>query len=343
MIETRRIEFPSHGCRCSADLHLPERGVGPDSNRDGGAPTEEGHRDEDRAKEGARSDGTESEGRRRPGEGRIPVVVMAHGLGAERTQGLAPFVREFVARGLAVLAFDYRHLGESEGSPRRLVSSRRQVEDYHAALAFARDHPALDPARIGLWGTSFSGGHVLTVAAARPQGVKAVVSQIPFVSGWASTMAYPLRYHLPAIALGLTDRLGSWLGREPLTVPLVSASGMAVLASPDSEPGYRRMMGPDAPPPEPLAARVFLDILTYHPGRKTPRVQVPTLVVLAEDDAICPPRATRRAASRLPQGELISFPMGHFDPYVEPWFQEAVAVEADFLVKHLAPGVGSHN
>lgn len=268
------------------------------------------------------------------------MVVMGHGLGAERAHGLEPFARAFAGAGLAALTFDYRHLGESGGEPRRIISPRKQVEDYRAALRFGRGRDELDRERIGLWGTSFSGGHVLEVAASGEEGIRAVVSQIPFTSGWASTLAYPLRYHLRAIALGLADRVAGWLGRGPVMAPLTSESGFAVLASPDSHPGYGQMMGPNAPPPRPVAARVFLEILGYHPGRRASRVRAPTLVVVAEADAICPPGATRRAARRLPRGEVASFPMGHFDPYTGEWFQRVSRVETAFLARHLAPEAG---
>lgn len=264
-------------------------------------------------------------------------MVLGHGLGAERQDGLEPFARRFVEAGLAALTFDYRHLGQSGGTPRRLVVPRRQVEDYRSALAFVRQVPELDRARIGLWGTSFSGGHVLEVAAGGEVGVLAVVSQIPFSSGWASTLAYPLRYHLPAILLGAADRVAGWLGRGPLAVPLTRERGFAVLASPDSHPGYVRMMGAREDGPQPVAARVFLEILGYHPGRRASGVGVPTLVVVAEADRICPPGATRRMARRLPRGVVVSFPMGHFDPYIGERFQEVSALEADFLARHLKP------
>ena len=78
------------------------------------------------------------------------------------------------------MAFDYRHFGASEGEPRQLLSIAGQQEDYHAAIAFARSQEGIDPERIVLWGTSFSGGHVVPVAVADGR-VAAVISQVP---GW---------------------------------------------------------------------------------------------------------------------------------------------------------------
>lgn len=297
----RSVRFPSGNGECHGDLHLP---------RNGGDPGNEGARPH-------------------------PTVIMAHGIGAERRFGLAAFAERFAARGFAVVVFDYRHLGESSGEPRGLVSPSRQLQDYRAALAFVRAHAELDGERVGLWGTSFSGGHVLALAAEAPPGVRAVVSQIPFVSGWASTLAYPLRYHVPAVVRGVLDSLRGLVGISPLTVPVVTPRGLALLASPDAHAGYTAMIPEEARWSGRVPARVFLEILRYHPGRRSSAIRIPTQVVVAMEDAICPPGATRKVAWRIPGVELHDFPMGHFDPYVEPWFGRIVGIEAEFLDTHL--------
>ena len=66
-----------------------------------------------------------------------PIVVMGHGLGGLKNFRIPAFAERFVDRGLAVLAFDYRHWGGSAGEPRQLLSPRKQLEDWHAALACA--------------------------------------------------------------------------------------------------------------------------------------------------------------------------------------------------------------
>jgi pimeloyl-ACP methyl ester carboxylesterase len=296
------VRFPSSGLHCVGDLWVPHRGA------QTGAPTPP-----------------------------WPVVVMAHGIGAERGWGLAAFAARFASAGIAALVFDYRHLGESPGEPRRLVSPARQRADYEAALAFVRGDPRLAEDRIGLWGTSFSGGHVLALAAERPPGVRAVVSQIPFVSGLASTLAFPFRYQLPAALLGALDAAGALVGASPRTVPVVRERGLALLASPDSQSGYLALMSEGAPPPAPVPARVFLEVLRYHPGRHAERIEVPVLLVGALDDAICPLGATRKVASRIPDARLVEVPGGHFDLYGGSAFEDVVELETAFLVEHLRP------
>lgn len=296
------LRFPSGGGECAGDLYLPGDDHPPKGRGDGVAP---------------------------------PVVILAHGIGAERGFGLAPFAERFVARGMAALVFDYRHFGESPGEPRHLVSPARQVEDYLAAMAFVRGDPRLDGSRIGLWGTSFSGGHVLVAAAGAPKGLRAVVSQIPFVSGLSSTLAYPLRYHLPAIALGIADTLKGWLGGRRITVPVVRKGGLALLASPDSYDGYMAIVENGSSWSGRVPARVFLEILRYHPIRKAKRVRTPTLILGATRDRVCPIPATRRAAGRIDGARFQEFSMGHFDAYGGKWFDRFAAMEGEFLESHL--------
>src|ERR1700737_4146534 len=88
------------------------------------------------------------------------------------------------AAGLAALVFDYRHFGASEGEPRQLLDIKLQLADWTAAIAFARTLEGIDEERIALWGTSFSGGHDIELAA-HDGRVAAVVAQVPFVDGFA--------------------------------------------------------------------------------------------------------------------------------------------------------------
>ncbi|MFX5701388.1 alpha/beta hydrolase, partial [Acinetobacter baumannii] len=76
----------------------------------------------------------------------------------------------------ACLVFDYRYFGDSEGQPRQLLDIKSQLEDWKAAIAYARSLPNIDKNKIILWGSSFSGGHVLATAA-QDANICAVVSQ----------------------------------------------------------------------------------------------------------------------------------------------------------------------
>ena len=118
------------------------------------------------------------------GKEKPPLVVMAHGFGAQRDFGLPPFAERFAQRGMAVFLFDYRGFGASEGEPRNLVNPWRHLRDWKAAVAYVRKLAQVDGGRVALWGSSYSGGHVM-VTAARDGGIAAICAQAN-VPCWAS-------------------------------------------------------------------------------------------------------------------------------------------------------------
>ena len=156
--------------------------------------------------------------------GRRPAVVLAHGLGGIKDMRLDAYARRFSAEGYVCIAFDYRHFGGSDGQPRQLLDLPSQRQDWHAALAFARSRPEIDPDRVVIWGTSFGGGHALAVAAEDHQ-VAAVIAQCPFTNGFASTAATSLRSLLKVTAIAVADRAGSMFGRPPRYIATAGRPG----------------------------------------------------------------------------------------------------------------------
>ena len=113
-----------------------------------------------------------------------PAVVMGHSVTMVK-EALAPHAEYLVRAGFVVLAVDYRTIGSSEGQPRCQWLPERQVEDMRAGLSYLRTRSEVDPERLGLWGHS-TGAGVAIVAGAIDRRVKAVVSQVPLVSGLAN-------------------------------------------------------------------------------------------------------------------------------------------------------------
>jgi len=266
-----------------------------------------------------------------------PCVVMAHGLGATRDASLAPYAERFAAAGMHVLLFDYRHFGASDGEPRQLVSVRRQLQDYAAAVEFARALAGVDPARVAVWGTSFAGGHALVTAARQP-GVAAAVCQCPMMDGVAAVRRI-LEYAGPGQLLrltghGLRDAVLAPFGRAHY-VPTVGPPGsLAVMSSPDADAGYRALG-----PPEfrcEIAARIALTVGLYRPVRYADRVRCPVLVQICEQDSVAPAAAAEAVVRRLGErGEVQRYPIGHFEPYTGAWFERSVGDQVDFLRRHL--------
>ena len=96
---------------------------------------------------------------------KVPTIVMAHGFSAVKEMYLDRFAEVFAEAGLGALVVDNRNFGASGGEPRQEIDPWEQVRDYRDAITFAETLPETDPDRIGIWGSSYSGGHVLVVGA----------------------------------------------------------------------------------------------------------------------------------------------------------------------------------
>ena len=266
-----------------------------------------------------------------------PVMVMAHGLGGVKVMRLDAFAERFCAAGYACLVFDYRHFGASDGEPRQQLDVGKQLQDWKAAVAYARACPQVDGRRVILWGTSFSGGHVLSTAADVP-GIAAVISQCPFTNGLASGLALNPVSSLKVTALALRDQLGGWLGAQPVMVQTAGHRGEAALmTAPDAVPGYLGLLSEkDATGfRNEVAARFGLQIIRYFPGLKTPKIPCPVLFCVCDTDTVAPAKPTLYHARRAPKGEIKRYPDGHFDIYVGEAFEHVVKDQIEFLQRHV--------
>jgi fermentation-respiration switch protein FrsA (DUF1100 family) len=272
------------------------------------------------------------------GDGRRACVVLANGFGGTVDSGLEPYVERFAAAGIDALAFDYRHFGASEGQPRQLLSIERQLQDYAAAIAFARSLDGVDPDRIVVWGSSYAGGHAVPVAVADGR-VAGVIAQVPAMDGLV-TLINIARYagpgHLAKLTLaGLRDLAASLRGRPPVMLPVVGPPGsIAAMTAPDSEAGYRSIAG--ATWSNEVLARIVLSTGTYRPGLQADRLPCPMLVQIADRDTIAPVKAAQDAAWRATgRAEVRTYPIGHFDIYTGEPFERAIADQLHFLRRHV--------
>jgi len=119
------------------------------------------------------------------GPGPFPTVIMAGGWCYVKEIVMPHHAARIVQEGVACLGFDYRNFGASEGGPRQHIDPWEQIEDYRNAITFAEGLDEVDADRIGVWGISYSGGHVLILGAIDPR-IKALVSNIPVVDGWVN-------------------------------------------------------------------------------------------------------------------------------------------------------------
>ena len=272
---------------------------------------------------------------------------MAHGIGGTRDSGLLPFAEAFAEAGLDALVFDYRNFGDSTGEPRQLAWPPRHREDYRMAVTYARSLEGVDPDRIVLWGTSWSAGHAVYIAAEDPR-IAAVICQTPDLDG-ARTMMQIGRYagplqQLRVTLVGVRDAVQMLRGLEPTMIPTVGRPGeLAALSSEESEPGYLAIAGPTWR--NEITGRAAFGEWTNRAITLMDKVRCPILVQIADRDSIAPPHAARAAAWKGKRHvQVHEYPIAHFDVYVGEGRERASADQIRFLTRVLrAPDSYSGN
>lgn len=270
-----------------------------------------------------------------------PVLVMGHGYGATRHMRLPAYGDRFARAGIAVLAFDYRYWGDSSGSPRQTLDPFKQVEDFLAAVSFARTLPNVDPSRVAVWGTAFSGGHALS-AAAKDSGIAAVVAQGPFVSGLRTSMHLPIKHQALGTLHAVRDVLSALLLRRRHHVRLagnyeLDGLGFAFANSEDSIEGEARLLGDREAYDQMnfVPAAFAFKFLRYRPLGSVRRVTCPALIFGMENDEFFWPYGGRTAAARMSNARYEGRPIQHWDPYFGQHWDEFTAVTIEFLTVQL--------
>jgi fermentation-respiration switch protein FrsA (DUF1100 family) len=268
-----------------------------------------------------------------------PAVVMAHGFSAVKEMYLDRFAEAFAAAGLAVVVYDNRNLGASEGAPRQELDPWAQVRDYRHAITWASSRPEIDAARIGIWGSSYSGGHVLAVGAI-DRRVKCVVAQVPLVSGSRNLkrliradMIAEVRRQFDA------DREARFRGAPPAMIPVVAANPLdpAALPTADSWEWFTATAKLRAPTwRNEVTLRTVEMLGEYEPGDYIARISpTPLLMIVAANDHLAVADEAFAAYNRaLEPKSILILSGGHFDAYVND-FERASVAARDWFVRHL--------
>ncbi|MET0899028.1 MAG: alpha/beta hydrolase [Mycobacterium sp.] len=273
------------------------------------------------------------------GPGGRPIVVMAHGFGGTKDSGLVPFAEKFAAVGIDVLAFDYRGFGASEGEPRQQISIDRQVADYQAAIAKAKQLSGVDPNRIALWGSSLSGGHVIRAGAGRDD-VVAVIAMTPLTNSLATGRAVIAQYNvaraLRSTADGVRSRFAVARGRQPIMMPLVSQpGGSGALALDGAYDSYVSLSGPTWR--NEVDAAVGLELAMIKTKTHARALRGKLLVQIADYDRYVPADAVAKTAV-YGRGQVHRYPCDHFDVWPgHDWFAQASDDQVRFLKRVLKP------
>lgn len=271
------------------------------------------------------------------GRGPHPTILLVHGGGATHEMILGQYERWFSEAGFAVLAFDFRHLGESEGEPRQLMDLPRYFEDIDAALSFIRSHDDLDGSRVALWGTSFGASHVVATAARR-RDIAAAVVQCPILRGRAPALRSGIGHLLRFTGPILSDLLRGALAIARRYVPIVGRPGeLAFVNRPGAWEGWHSVMPPGYAFDSRVQASAAISLLFYDAASQARRVQCPLLVCVSDKEDLMDPSIAVRVAQDAPRGVARHYPADHFDVYHPPLVGRIVADQIAFLAEHLVP------
>ena len=274
-------------------------------------------------------DGTELGGWWYPaGQAKRPAIVVSHGFSVTKAMGLDGYARMFQEAGLHCVVYDHRGYGDSDGEPRCETYGWQQVHDMRDVITWLMSRDDVDESRIGLWGTSFSGGHAITVGAL-DRRVRAVVSQVPFLRGPDTYDLWVPRERQDRFAQRLdADRAARAGGAEPQT---------AVAAPPGSETDeWVASFGDDPPFENRITIRSFELIREYEPAQFVSRVApTPLLMVIAAHDTQTPTAWQREAFELAGEPkELVTLDCRHYDPYVSH-LEESATGARDWFTRWL--------
>jgi fermentation-respiration switch protein FrsA (DUF1100 family) len=277
-------------------------------------------------------------------QGRAPAIAMAHGFSAVKEMALDEYAERIHAAGVGVLVYDHRNFGASDGTPRQEIDPWGQVWDFRRALDWLETRPEVDPARLGLWGSSFSGGEVIIVGAC-DRRVGAVVANVPLAG-------------LPGVAYGdtgeafagirdwvLRDPNGVDRSQEPVVGPfaVVAEEGAGLDAYLPQSESAEWFLAMGARPGSTWQNRITLrnafgGTPPFDPGQCVAHVApTPLLFVVASEDRVAAAEVAFDAFARAGEPKALETIAGHhFAPYAGAGLELAASAASAFLAKHLA-------
>ena len=268
---------------------------------------------------------------------KAPGIVMAHGFAGVKEMGLAGFAEKISAAGFVTLVFDYRYWGGSEGEPRNQIFALDMVEDYRNGITWLSNRPEVDAQRIGVWGTSYSGGLCLYVGT-HDKRVKAVVAQVP------STLNAESRRAKDPEAW---DRVGEVLNKERIERYKTKRVKYMNVVAPEGEPcvfpdsdahNWYMEFQECAPNWQNKVSLESLEKLREFDPVSLIHLMSPTalLLIAGENDNLIPIEAVRDTFERAREPKsLTDLPITHFMPYKDPWLSKFADLATDWFRTHL--------
>jgi len=267
----------------------------------------------------------------------LPCLVTSHGFSAIKEMSLDAMATHFISSlPISVLVYDHRGFGASDNhpsAPRQEIIPSLQCSDFSDAITYVQGREDVNREKIGIWGTALSGGHALYIGAV-DRRVKAVLSQVPMVSGWENAQ----RLARPGTVAELNDlfqedRLARAAGKPARTIPVVDLNPLATsaLSLPEAHEwvyGY----GSNIPYKNEVTIKTLEEFRAYNPSANIHHISpTPLLMTVVENDELMPTDLALAAYARaLEPKELQVLPGGHFTVFGLN-FEKVVERQADFL------------
>ena len=269
---------------------------------------------------------------------KVPVIVMAHGFSAVKEQGLPQFAERFAKAGFGVLLFDYRYFGSSDGEPRCQLFPLEMVEDYRNAITWVCEQPNVDADRIGIWGTSFSGG-LAAYTGIVDKRVKAVVAQAPSLTNPEFRRSMdPERWDNVAGFL-LEDRVQRYKTGSVKYMKVVAPEGEpCILPGAETYEAYMALKS-EAPNWRNEITLESLEKVREFDPISLIHLMAPAalLVIAAEQDSLIPLDTVKASYDRAADPKkLIVHPIKHFDVYKDPWLTKVANEAITWFREHLS-------
>ncbi|KAK3652604.1 hypothetical protein LTR56_001968 [Elasticomyces elasticus] len=273
---------------------------------------------------------------------KLPCLVMAHGWSAVKEMDLDAFAEHFTSHlAITCLVYDNRAFGASDAAPnepRYEIIPSLQQSDYSDAITYAQTLDEVNPERIGIWGSSYSGGHVLFVGAV-DRRVKTVMSQVPLTNGWENFHRLIRPDIVPTMnKMFADDRQARAQGKGAGVIPVVDADPMkpSALPTPDSYTFFAEWEKKSGWKNECTIRSVEL-LRANDPSHMISRISpTPLLMTVAENDVLTPTDISIEAFSRAREPKTLHIiPGGHFDGYTGSNFERNARRQVRFLEETL--------
>jgi uncharacterized protein len=265
-------------------------------------------------------------------------IVMMNGFSGVK-ESLTAYAELFCAAGMRVLLYDNRNFGESSGELPLHIDPHRQVQDLRYAITFLQSLDGVDPERIGMFGTSLSGGHAI-VAAATDRRIKCVVSQSPLLSGpRTAPRFFPVDRLRKLEEMFVEERARRRNGDAPRRIPVLSDQDELMCLPPRVSKRFMDMSFSTTPNwKNEVTLQSLENFLAYEPGAYIKYVSpTPLLIIAGNRDTVCFTDLIMEAyAQALEPKNLVILPAGHWGIYFPPAFEQSAGAACDWFIKHLS-------